>query len=406
MKAPGYLCLWLVLFPLMAAAETTTAPTAQEQAERAQLMSRSAQLAASIKAARQALKQRNQMKKDLQANLNIQLQESRNRASRSLIGLQYPWPTGLTDANQQMSDTAVAELIDALVQRLLQEMAAQAEISTFAADVIDTDGRQTRQRVTRVGPFVSLSRNNYLGQMTNPDRLRVLRRQPEERYIKANTLWQPAHSGVRTVAIDPTRGNVLAMLIHKPGIMERIQQGGLVGYLILMLGCFGGLLALLRILSLQQMLRKVRHQRRHIEQLTDDNPLGRVLITVEKQKGGQVELIEGRLDEAILKELPRLHWGLPLIRLLAAIAPLLGLLGTVVGMIITFQVISQFGTADAKLMAGGISQALVTTVLGLSVAIPLLLLHSMALASSHRLEQVLDEQAAALVAQRLEQNDA
>ena len=88
------------------------------------------------------------------------------------------------------------------------------------------------------------------------------------------------------------------------------------------------------------------------------------------------ETQESVLQEAILNQLPRVERGMAVLAVLGAIAPLLGLLGTVTGMIETFRVITLYGTGDPKLMSGGISEALVTTELGLAVAIPIMLCHT------------------------------
>jgi len=136
-----------------------------------------------------------------------------------------------------------------------------------------------------------------------------------------------------------------------------------------------------------------------------DNPLGRVLSVYDNEKSeSDLETLEMKLDEAVLKELPQIEKGLPLIKLLAAVAPLLGLLGTVTGMIATFQSITLFGTGDPKLMAGGISQALITTVLGLVAAIPLLFMHNIVNGRSKRLIQILDQQSAGLIAQQAQKS--
>jgi biopolymer transport protein ExbB len=131
--------------------------------------------------------------------------------------------------------------------------------------------------------------------------------------------------------------------------------------------------------------------------------LGRVLTAVEGVSLDEEELLQLKLDEAVLSEMPALERGNGVIKLLAATSPLLGLLGTVTGMILTFQAISLFGTGDPKLMAGGISQALVTTVLGLVVAIPLLFSHSVIAYMSRSMIQRLDEQCAGVLARSAEQ---
>ena len=195
-------------------------------------------------------------------------------------------------------------------------------------------------------------------------------------------------------------------MAHAPTLLERIEgwidQGGLIGWIILGVGTTGLLLALSRLLVLIRLDRRIRHQMRK-DQADSGNPLGRILNVYLGNPRVDTETLELKLDEAILKELPRIRWGLGGLSVLAAVAPLLGLLGTVTGIIETFQSITLHGNGDPRFLSGGISQALVTTVEGLVVAIPLMLLHSLLSSHSNRLVQILDEQSAALVAQRAEQ---
>lgn len=138
--------------------------------------------------------------------------------------------------------------------------------------------------------------------------------------------------------------------------------------------------------------------------VNENNPLGRVLAVHESNRNADVETLELKIDEAILKEMPALERFLTLIKLIAAIAPLMGLLGTVTGMINTFQSMTLFGTGDPKLMAGGISQALVTTVLGITVALPTLFLHSIVNGMSQRVVHTIEEQSAGIIAVHAEQH--
>ncbi|MEC8351463.1 MAG: MotA/TolQ/ExbB proton channel family protein, partial [Pseudomonadota bacterium] len=102
------------------------------------------------------------------------------------------------------------------------------------------------------------------------------------------------------------------------------------------------------------------------------------------------------------REMPKITRNLTLIKIISVVAPLLGLLGTVTGMINTFQAITLFGTGDPKLMAGGISQALVTTVLGLVVAIPTVFLYTLLNTRSKNMLLILQEQSAGIIAERSE----
>ncbi|MEX0614652.1 MAG: MotA/TolQ/ExbB proton channel family protein, partial [Methylophaga sp.] len=194
-----------------------------------------------------------------------------------------------------------------------------------------------------------------------------------------------------------------ALLVQTPDLKERIQQGGWIGYIIIALGIIGLLIALMRFGILFKAERGVRKQQK---QTTPDhkNPLGRILSVYDDKHADDVETLQLKLDEAILRETPAIERGLVTLAILAAVAPMLGLLGTVSGMIETFQSITLFGTGDPKLMSGGISQALVTTELGLAVAIPILLIHSALSSKSNRLIQILDEESASIVARNAEQH--
>jgi biopolymer transport protein ExbB len=205
--------------------------------------------------------------------------------------------------------------------------------------------------------------------------------------------------------LDPTRGGVLNSLIARPNLQERIQQGGLVGYLIIALGIIGLLIALERMVVLGIASRKVTRQLASAEP-SQDNALGRVLSVADANKIADTETLELKLSEAIFKETPALNRALLFLKIISVVAPLMGLLGTVTGMINTFQAITLYGTGDPKLMAGGISQALVTTVLGLTVAIPMVLLHTLVSGRSRRIVQVLQEQSAGIIANHAEQHAA
>jgi biopolymer transport protein ExbB len=296
------------------------------------------------------------------------------------------------------------EALEGLWYTLLENMSAQGQIATFAAPVIDQEGHSSEGTVTRIGPFVAIQEGNYLGLDGDTGGLRELGRQPAGRFLDAARALENADTGeIVAAAIDPSRGTILGLLVQTPSLTERVSQGGLVGYVIIVIGIGGGLLGLARIMSLTSAARSVRRQMKHSDKPVKSNPLGRVLLAADEIDSNNTEVIELKLDDAILQELPSLEAGLPFLKMLGAIAPLLGLLGTVTGMILTFQAITLFGTGDPKLMAGGISQALVTTVLGLIVAIPLLLLHSLASSRSREIIHSLEEQAAGIVATRAEE---
>ena len=195
---------------------------------------------------------------------------------------------------------------------------------------------------------------------------------------------------------------MLALLVQVPDLKNRVEQGGLNGYVILIIGFIGVLLAIERLVVLFLTNKKVQKQLENDE--PEDNPLGRIMIVYKNNPDTDAETLGLKLDEAILKEMPVLQRGLWTIALLAAVSPLLGLLATVTGIIETFQSITLYGTGDPRVMSGGISQALVTTVMGLLVAIPLLIFHGYLSSKSNALIQILDEKSMAYVALLAEEN--
>ena len=207
-------------------------------------------------------------------------------------------------------------------------------------------------------------------------------------------------SGIFDVDLDPTRGSLTEKLIQNPNIIERINQGGIVGYFIILLGLIGLALSAERIYTLRNVITAIEDQEKDAA-ASDSNLLGELILLEQDNAEEEFETLELMLDEKIQSFMPAIETRVNSIKLIATIAPLLGLLGTVVGMIATFQSIQLFGTGDPKLMAGGISQALVTTMLGLIVAAPLLFLHSYADSYAKRIIDYLEEKASGIIAQRV-----
>jgi len=293
------------------------------------------------------------------------------------------------------------EQLETLWFTLQHEMTESGKVVYYDTQVEQASGKPQQAKVIRIGTFNTLANGEYLEYSAETGRLTHLARQPGNKYLTLANEFSDAKAGPVAVGVDPTRGVILSMLIQAPDSIERIQQGGLIGYIILALGAIGFIYAIIRIVGLGLTSKKMNAQMQS-SVANDDNPLGRVFMAAEQDKSTGTENLELILDEAITREIPFLEKGLSMIKLLAAVAPLLGLLGTVTGMIATFQSISLFGTGDPKLMASGISQALVTTMLGLCVAIPLLFLHSLLVSRSRILVQVLDEQTAGLITKRVE----
>lgn len=291
--------------------------------------------------------------------------------------------------------------LESLWYTLQQEMTINGNVSTFASAVISPQGQTETRTVTRLGVFNAVEESGYLSFDPQLKTLQELGHQPAQAAYIGDYLNSSA--AVAPFALDPSRGALLTMTLESPDMMERIRQGALVGYIIIGLGILGLLIAAWRLIVLAGISAGVRKQQKNLTQPDSNNPLGRVLKSYQDlPKPVDVEVLEARMDEAVLRELPALERGQTIIKLFAGIAPLLGLLGTVTGMIATFQAITNFGTGDPKLMAAGISQALITTVLGLLAAIPLLLVHNWVASRSKALIQLLDEQSAGLMAEALE----
>ncbi len=315
----------------------------------------------------------------------------------SLVSAQLEGRSALADELAQASGLPSMGDLTNLYVLLLEEMAESGKVVRFNTDVITAEGRTTPAEVIRVGVFNVISGSDYLRFEPQTASLQVLARQPARRFSSLAEGLSTATSGVVPMAVDPSRGNLLGLLIQAPNLSERIQQGGLVGYVIILLGMLGVLVSIERLVRLDSASRGIKAQ---LASATpkDDNPLGRILRVYEENSTADNETLGLKLDEAILREAPLLEKWQGWIKVLAAVAPLLGLLGTVVGMIVTFQAITLFGTGDPRLMADGISQALVTTVLGLTVAIPLVLLHSLVAGRSRTLVEILEEQSAGIIA--------
>lgn len=296
---------------------------------------------------------------------------------------------------------AIAE-IERLWFELQREMTEAGRIVTKPHSVVSASGVETTQPVTRIGLFNAVADGRYLQFIAETGRLVEFARQPSPRYTGALEALADGEDRLVPVAIDPVRGQLLELLTQAPNLRERIAQGGYIGYAIIALGCAGVLLALIRLGLLYNETRVIHRQLRDTSAPRPDNAVGRIILAAHDEDAPDVETLELRLGEAVLAELPRLNRFLPLLKIIAAVAPLMGLLGTVTGMIVTFQAITLFGAGDPRLMAGGISQALITTVLGLCVAIPMLLLHNLVQGRARGLSALLQQRAVALVAARAE----
>jgi biopolymer transport protein ExbB len=284
-------------------------------------------------------------------------------------------------------------------------MVASGQVVGFTANVNDVDGTSSECDVVRVGLFNAVCDGKYLEYSATKGEYSFLPRQPAGRYTKTAKNISEAEAGEQVrFGIDPTGptgGSLLANLIQTPSLLERAQQGREVGYAIIAVGTIGILIAIWKLIELAQLGKAVRNQAS--SKVADSrNPLGRVLKVGKDNFDKDIDTLELKLAEAIMAERPAIERGIGAVRIISVVAPLAGLLGTVTGMIVTFQMITLYGTGDPKLMAGGISQALVTTVLGLLVAIPTTLLHSFTASSARGIISTLEEQSTGILAEHSE----
>ena len=324
----------------------------------------------------------------------------------SLTSIQFPdrgeFLGGLATKMGTSSELASIEEIERLWYELQREMTEQGRVVRFSTTVLNTNGEAEEREVVRVGVFNVVSDGKYLQYSSKTRNLTELGRQPQQsRFTDSAEDLSDKRDGQVVFGLDPTSGQILSLLLRSPTFADRVKMGGIVGYIIMALGVVALLIALERLLVLTLTANKVNRQLKS-DELTGDNPLGRVLLVSQKYRDADLETLELKLGEAILKETPALTRALMFLKIIAVVAPLLGLLGTVTGMIKTFQIITLYGTGDPTLMAGGISQALVTTVQGLSVAIPTVLLHTLVTGRSKKITHVLQEQSAGIVAERSE----
>ena len=321
----------------------------------------------------------------------------------SYINAQNPKRLAVLDAISKNPALPSINQLESMWFILQQELTEQGKSARFSASVVSPEGVEGKAEVVRVGAFTAFAGDAYLAIPQGGEQLRALSRQPSGKERKLAADFAEATSGVLPILIDPTRGGILALQVERPTIAERIESGGWPGYVIIAIGVIGTLLALYQLLYLLVVGAKVERQLKNATKPERNNPLGRVLTVFENDaEQHDPEILELRLSEAVLRETPAIERFQPLIRLVIAAGPLLGLLGTVAGMIETFQVITEAGAGDPKLMAGGISKAMIATVLGLGIAIPLLFINAWLSSRSRAIVQILDEQSAGLLAERLE----
>ncbi|MFM7273186.1 MAG: MotA/TolQ/ExbB proton channel family protein [Gammaproteobacteria bacterium] len=334
--------------------------------------------------------------------------DASNVLQNSMLSAQFRPAEGQEGRVEFMRRIAGAKELPDIVElermwfELQREMTETARVSRFSAPVRSPDGAVAEAQVTRVGPFTATADGAYL--RYNTDTLgfeKIARPLTPKHMAMARSLDSASGEGYTAAVVDPARGAMVGMFSERPSPVERIMHGEVVGYVIVAVGVLGVVLAIYQYLWLFVVRSKVNAQLRDLAKPKNDNPLGRVLLAMhdEATASQSVEVIELRISEAVLREVPKLQRFQGFLRLVVAAGPLLGLIGTVVGMIVTFHAITASGSSDPKLMAHGIGQAMIATVLGLGIAIPVLFINNGMTALSNVVTRILDEQSQAILAE-------
>lgn len=330
---------------------------------------------------------------------------------QSLISTEYPAKPGEQSRDEFLraystsQSTPTAAELERVWFEIQREMTASGKVAKYKGAVVQPSGEAVEAEVVRIGPFTASSDGKFLSYVPSLNALNVYPRQPPEEFLATLNNLQSASSGYVGAVVDSARGVLMSLYVDRPTWAHRIEMGEEVGYIILAVGLAGLVAFIFQLVYLLMVRAGVSRQLKHLEKPTADNALGRVLLAF-KGDGKQIEqdadIAELRISEAVLREVPKLERFQAFLRLAVAAGPLLGLIGTVLGMIITFQSITESGSSDPKLMATGIGQAMIATVLGLGIAIPLLFANALLSSLSRGVSQILDEQAVGMLAESIE----
>lgn len=365
---------------------------------------------------RQTLNERRAQLREVRSNLNELLGtiqgvagDFRSVFDNSLVSAQYPGRNEFLDdfISRVASDTEQVRVdeIERFWFYMQQELVESGRVVRYNGVVGLPSGEQENRTITRIGSFNAIADGDYLSYNGAIGHLQVLPRQPSADAVSRASALENAQSGIHKVSIDPTGalgGSLMANLINFPTATEQVRDNsGPIGFTIMALGAIGVIIGLIRSLILTTVASRVKAQMK-TDTPNKNNPLGRVLAVADANKHADTETLELKLGESILHETPALEGWQTLIKIIATIAPLIGLLGTVVGMIQVFQQITVYGAGDPTIMAGGISMALMTTVQGICAAVPCILMHAWVKSKSDNIIHIMEEQATGIIAERAE----
>jgi biopolymer transport protein ExbB len=330
---------------------------------------------------------------------------------QSLITTQFPTPEGELPRDEWLRQFANARAIPTAAElerlwlEIQREMTASGQVAKYRATVVQPGGEPVDSEVIRIGPFTALADGQFLAYLPNLRTFNVLPRQLPGEFMDVAREFTEATSGYADAVVDAYRGVTLGLYVERPTNLERVEAGETIGLIIIVVGALGFLAFVFQLINLIFVRIAVSGQLKHLDRPTPNNPLGRVLLAFKGDKGKieeEADVAELRITEAVLREVPKLERFQAFLRLCVAAGPLLGLIGTVVGMILTFQSITESGSSDPKLMANGIGVAMIATVLGLFVAIALLFANALLNSLSRGVVQILDEQSAGMLAESIE----
>jgi len=330
---------------------------------------------------------------------------------QSLITAQFPVAAGEPSRDQWLRDfsgsrsTPTAAELERLWLEYQREMTASGQVAKFRAPVVQPGGEPVDSEVIRIGPFTAMANGQFLSYLPGLRSLNVLPRQLPDNFMEIGRRFSSVTQGYGQAVVDANRGVLLALYVERPTLEQRIQLGEEIGYIIILTGVLGALAWAFQLVYLVFVRLAVGKQLRNLDHPTPNNPLGRVLLAFKGDKSKideDADVAELRITEAVLREVPKLERFQAFLRLTVAAGPLLGLIGTVWGMILTFQSITESGSSDPRLMATGIGQAMIATVLGLFVAISLLFANALLNSLSRGVVQMLDEQSAGMLAESIE----
>ncbi|MFT6732488.1 MAG: biopolymer transport protein ExbB [Polaribacter sp.] len=331
--------------------------------------------------------------------------ESAARFQRSVVTAQYPDRHQFLETLAQSKVFPEIPAIRKLWVEIQNEMTEQSKVVKFTTEIVNRDGRKEERTIDRIGGFNLVSNGEYLVFNAESQDINQLLSQPKGSFVGTIDPYQAASTGTARLAIDPSRGSILTIEVQRESWPERVEKyAGVVGAAIGVVLLMGLIIVVYKLITLFAMKSKMNAQAK--SSTPGNNPLGRIMAVYLANKDCDTENLELKLDEAVLKETPRIEAGVTIIKVFAAVAPLMGLLGTVTGMIETFQSITLYGAGDPKVMAGGISSALITTVLGIVAALPLILLHAVVSGIAKGLNHMLEEQSTGLIAQHEEEAGA